>query len=407
MRALSLALLVLPASLASAAVRYTGSPAEREAKAQGTTLVRELDVDVDGDGAREIVVVERGPDRVMRVRVLRPGGDEDEPVFQALATSTPRKADRLLRLEARELTGERGAEVVAVLEESSPDELVQHVRILGRTPGGVGELFAQSFYTPRAGAPDPRAVDLGDATPRFALRELSGGDGPRARAELAWVRGPQVLALPIGKEPASVVIGAYEQVYRFEAGKGVFVADPAQAVVDFAPARPPYTVEASAQVPKIWGTAQAFWGADGDLSTAWTVAGAKGGVGATLGLTLRTPEEVQLLRLVPGCAGSAEAWAAHDRVRAFAVELSSGVRFELDRATWAKGTDVELPRVVRAVGDFPLLGAGGVEVGRQLLVLLRERAPIRSARLTITQVEPGKPGRGMARETCVSELSLH
>lgn len=407
MRALSVLLLVLPAAVSSAAVRYTGSPAEQEAKAKGTTLVRELDVDVDGDGVREIVVVERSADRTLRVRVLRPGGDEDEPVFQVLASSTPRKADRLLRLEARELSGERGTEVVAVLEESAPDELVQHVRILGRTPGGVGELFAQSFYTPRSGAPDARTVELGDATPRFALRELASGDGPRARAELAWVRGPQVLALPIGKEPASVVIGAYEQVYRFEAGKGVFVADPTASVVDFAPARVPYTVEASEQVPKIWGTAQAFWGADGDLATAWTVAGAKGGVGATLGLTLRTPEEVQLLRIVPGCAGSAEAWASHDRVRAFSVELSSGVRFELDRASWAKSTDVELPRVVRAVGDFPLLGEGGAEVGRQLLVLLRERAPIRTARLSITQVEPGKPPRGAAREACVAELSLH
>jgi hypothetical protein len=406
MRALSVALLVLPASLAGAAVRYTGSPAEQEAKSKGTTLVRELDVDVDGDGAREIVVVERAADRTMRVRVLRPGGDEDEPVFQALATSTPRKADRLLRLEARELTGERGTEVVAVLEETSPDELVQHVRILGRTPGGVGELFAQSFYTPRQGAPDARTVELGDATPRFALRELAA-DGPRGRAELAWVRGPQVLSLPIGKEPAQVVIGAYEQVYRYEAGKGVFVPDATPSVVDFAPARSPYTVEASEQVPKIWGTAQAFWGSDGDLSTAWTAAGPKGGVGASLGLALRTPEEVQLLRIVPGCAGSAAAWASHDRVRAFAVELSSGVRFELDRASWAKTTDVELPRAVRAVGDFPLLGEGGVEVGRQLLVLLRERAPIRTARLSVTQLEPGKPPRGVAREVCVAELSIH
>lgn len=407
-RGLALLTLVLPASLAQAAVRYTGSEAEGEAKSKGTAVVRELEADLDGDGTREIVVVERSADKTMRLRALRVGGDEDEPVFEQLAASTPRKADRLLRLEARELTGERGAEVIAVLEESSPDDIVQHVRILGRTPGGVGELFAQSFYTPRPAPADPRTVTLGDATPRFAIRELAATDGPHARAEIAWVRGPQVLQLGIGKEPASVVIGAYEQVYRFQSGKGVFAADAAASVVDFAAPKPPYVVEASAQVPKIWGTAQAFWGADGDLATAWTAGGPKLGVGESMALSFRTPEEVQLLRIVPGCAGSAADWASHDRVRAFSVELSSGVRFELDRASWAKDpAAVELPRPVRAVGDYPILGEGGVEVGRQILVLLREKAAIRSARIAVTQVEAGKPAKGKAREVCIAEVSLH
>lgn len=401
--------LVLPASLASAAVRYGSSPAAAEAKANGTTVVRELEVDVDGDGRPEVAVVERSTDKTMRLRVLRVTGDADEPVFEPLASSTPRKADRLLRLEARELTGEKGTEVVAVLEESSPDDIVQHVRILGRTPAGVGELFAQTFFTPRSAGVEAGTVELGDATPRFAIREVSPGtDGVRGRAELAWVRGPQVLALPIGKEPARAVIGAYEQVYRFQAGKSVFATDPAPSVVDFAAAKPPYVIEASAQVPKIWGTAQALWGADGDLATAWTVGGPKRGVGEWLSLSLRTPEEVQMVRIVPGCAKSAADWASHDRVRSFTVELSSGARFELDRSSWAKDPSaVELPRAVRAVGDFPILGEGGAEVGRQILILLREKAAVRSARLTVTQVEAGQPARGQIREACVAEVTLH
>lgn len=409
---LVLAACALPLAPAAAApvaggVRYTGSSAAIDATTKGTALVRELAVDVDGDGAREIVVVERAADKTMRVRALRATGDEDEPEFQQLAASTPRKADRLLRLEARELTGERGTEVIAVFEESSPDDVGHHVRVLGRTPGGIGELFAQSFFTPKNASADPRQVQLGDATPRFAIRDLGAGQGPHPRAEIAWVRGPQVLELPIGKEPTVAVVGAYEQVFRFQSGKGVFAADGSPVVVDFAPALVAYEVAASAQVPKIWGTAQALWGADGDLTTAWTAAGRKLGVGEWLSIALRTPEEVQLLRVVPGCAASPEAWAAHDRVRAFAVELSSGVRFELDRASWAKDKAIELPSAVRAVGDFPIMGDGGKEVGRQILVLLRERAPLKNARLTVTQVEPGKPARGQGREVCIAEVTLH
>jgi len=395
--------ILLVSLLADAAVRYTGSAVAEDAKKErGTQVVREISADVDGDGVEEIVVVERDKDKTMRVRVLRSGGDVEEPTFTAIAASTPRKADRLLRIEAKELTGKKGLEVIAVLEESSPDETVQHVRILGATVAGIGELFAQSFFVPRGQEKDPALVELGDAAPRFAIRDRGQG-----LADLAWVRGPQVLAFPIGKAPATAVIGGYEQIYRYQSGKGVFEADPQPTVVDYLPPRAAWTVEASAQVPKIWGTAQPFWGSDGDLATAWTVAGPKAGAGEWLQVSFKGNEDVQLLRVVPGCAASAQAWAEHDRVRAFTVELSSGVRFDLDRAAWAKTNDIELPRAIRAVGDFPIKDELGAEIGRQILILLRDKQPIRSARFVVGQLEPGKPGRGIAREACVAEISVH
>lgn len=357
------------------------------------SVVRQITADVTGDRKDEVVIVERSKNKELRVVIFSIGGEPEEEIYSVLSESTPRRADRLLRLEAKELTGERPIEIVAVFEEASPDETVQHVRVMGK----AGQLFAHSVYIPREPQIEGRVVELGDASPRFAIREQKTEEGDPLPAAIAWVRGPQALLLDKGKEPTTIVIGAYETLYRFNVEKGTFVESADKEIVDFASAKVAYTVEATAQVPKIWGTAQPFWGSDGDLATAWAVANKKGGAGEALTVRFRGDEEVSLIRLVPGCASSASAWDASDRIQAFTLELSSGQRFEIDRAKLD-----ELPQVVQAAGEFPLDG----DFGAQVLLLLRQKQALRWARLTINRVEQAK-SRAKDREACLSEISFH
>jgi hypothetical protein len=163
--------LIIPLLALAATPKYAESKAEKEARKTGRTVVRELAVDLDGDRHDEIAVVERDKSKAMRVAILRPDGDDDDPSFTEIASSTPRRADRLARLEAKDLTSDRLKEVIAVFEEQSPDDLVQHVRIMGKVPGGVGELFAQSFYVPKGAEVEGKTVALGDGTPRFAIQD--------------------------------------------------------------------------------------------------------------------------------------------------------------------------------------------------------------------------------------------
>jgi hypothetical protein len=412
--AVSGALAPSAASAAKGAPTYAGSAAEKARAAEGWKLVRELPVDLTGDKVAERVVVERAKDGKMIVRALVTRGEADELAFEELYASAPLRADRLAKLEARELTGDRVKEVVVSLEEGSPDDLLQRVLILGQRQDGIGELFSQSFSLPKDDAIEGGAVALGDASPRFAIRDLPSEDGAPTRAELAWVRGPQTLTLGLGGKRANVVIGAYETLYTFDGARRAFVAGEAQRVVDFIPARKPYEVEASSQVSKVWGTAQAFWATDGNLETAWSVSTKARGEGEWLEVRFKQPVEVSLVRMVPGCTRDEDTWRQGNRLVAFDVELSNGQRASIDRAKLDA-----LPRSLEGAGEFPLASGEGGGFGAQLILLFKERAPVRWARVKLTRVEPAAPAapagkravpkapKGVDTETCISELSFH
>jgi hypothetical protein len=164
------------------------------------------------------------------------------------------------------------------------------------------------------------------------------------------------------------------------------------------PARAISDVEASSQVAKIWGTAQAFWAADDDLATSWNVA-SKSAVGQTLTVKLKSSAPIHMVRLVPGCGNSAEEWNRHDRIQSFRVLLGSGLRFEIDR----KKLD-QLPAGVKAVGEFPLEEG----FGAQILVFLEDPQELPWAKLEITKVERAATAKKQAAtEVCLSEISFH
>lgn len=362
----------------------------------GRRVVAAVSGDLDGDGVDEVGAVEELGGGQLRVVVLkRSASKEPALAYARAAEGTPRVARRVTRLEVRPLVGRPAPELLAVLEEPSPDEVAASVRIMSATGRRIEEIFAQTFFIAPERAKDHGEVALGDATPRYYFEDLDG-DGD---LELIWVRRGQRLTVPgADGAPVRFVIGAVRSVYRFDPDRARYLPWREEELVDFLPARTVSEVEATAQVPKIWGTAQAFWAADGDLETSWNVA-AKSAVGQSLGVKLRDRPPVAMIRVVPGCGSSEDEWDRHGRVGAFRMSLASGVRFSIDRLRLG-----ELPAGVRALGEFPL----DEGFGSQLLIFLSDPQPLAWARLEITRVERSSAPPGQAvPEVCLSEISFH
>lgn len=390
--ALCLVSLLAPAT---AGASYAGSPAEKAAAKKGAKLVREISLDLDGDGKNEIGAVEQVGGE-MRVVVLQPtGSEEEEGGYRRVAESSRRAAKRVLRLEAQRLVGRAAPELLAIFEDPSPDETSLSVRIMSGTGRGIVEIFAHTFFLPAQTQRDGKVVSFGDASPHYTVEDVENGDGDK---EIIWVKEPNTLTLPGKDGPVTFVIGAVRTVFRYDEGKGRYEMAEKDQVVDFLPELPVSDVEASAQVAKIWGTAQAFWATDGDLATSWNVS-SKGAVGQTLTAKLKGGGAVRMIRLVPGCGNSIEEWNRFDRVQGLRITLGSGQRFELDRRRLDP-----LPAGVKAVGEFPLEEG----FGAQLLIFLDEPQELPWARLEITKVEKAQvPKKQAANEVCVSELSFH
>lgn len=390
----------LCASSGAEAATYKGSGSEKLARAEGRKLVRELAVDLDGDGRTEVALVEQLADGKMRALVARerPVEEDEEVLFEIVATGSAKPAKNVLRFDAKQLAGDPRPELLLVLEEPSPDETAEHVRILAATGQGIREIFAQTFFLQPEARPDPNVYAFGDATPHFAVTDVDEKDG--SDQEIVWVDGPQRITLKGDKGPVVFVIGAYRKVFRYDPAKEEYTLAAEREVVDYLVTKPISEATASAQVAKVWGTAQAFWGADGDLDTAWTLEAPKGAVGQSLTLKLREPTELSMIRVVPGCGDDADRWAARYRLGKFRVTLSSGLRFEIDRSR----LDAAVPGV-RAVGEFPLDGG----YGAQVLVFLSEKQAARWVKLEILELEPKKPApkAKLEREACVAEVSFH
>ncbi|MCK6548460.1 discoidin domain-containing protein [Myxococcota bacterium] len=381
---------------------YEGSVTEAAARAKGHQVLRELAVDLDGDGTAEAAIAEKLPDGKLRATVLARDADYDDDEVEAwkvLATTSARSARRVARLEAKQVAGRVAPELVAIFEDPSPDESVLHVRILSATSKGLREIFAQTFFAPREEARDPSVVAFGDAAPGLSIVDLDDDEG--GDLEIVWMREAQRLTLPGASGPVTFVIGAYRTVYRFDRASESYAVAAEKERLDFLPSKPPSEVVASSQLAKVWGTAQAFWATDDDLDTSWSVAAPKGAKGQSLTAKFANSTDVSMIRIVPGCGDDADAWNARYGVRALKISLSSGKRIELDRA---KLKDAAPPAGVRALGEFPLDGG----YGAQLLVFLAERESVKWIKVELAELDaPTVPKKQRVDEACISEISFH
>ncbi len=382
-----------PAVSLGGPVRFEGSAAEMADRGAGWRTVRTHRADLTGDGRPEEVVIQSGrPGLRLSVLAHRGGDADDEDAFRALHRQIIAAARRVVRLDVEPVAGAPAPDVIAVFEAPSPDERVLNVRVVGQGATGM-RSFLEKTYLVSASPPASR-FRYGDEAPHFTFENLDDhGD-----LEILWTLGPQTLEVDGPTGPVEVVVGARQQVLRFDRRQEVYVEGREERFRDFLPPRVPTQVEASLQVPKIWGTAQAFWGADGDLESSWALPAARA-VGQTLTLRFGQRPEVGMIRVVPGCASGADEWARNYRVDRFRVQLSSGLTMDLradGRGPW--------PRGVRGRGAFALDGG----FGRQLLVFLDGRVPIDWARLEVLSTKPPRRSRGRrAKEACISEISLH
>ena len=382
-----------PAFGADAPPVYAGSATEAKEAETGRRTIQVLRTDITGDGRPEHVVVQRITTGLrIAVFAYTDGDVEDDPrAFRTVFVEAVPGARRVQRLATEGVAGDPAPDVVAHLEAPSPDERAVYVRVIGQHKGAMATLAAVTYLT---GGPKDDAVALGDASPHVVLEDVDA-DGTR---ELLWTTGPETLEVNGRDGPVRFIVGARQSTLRFDPALGRFGEPGPERFVDFLPPRRPTEVEATAQVPKIWGTAQAFWGADGDLETAWTVRYADH---ADQALTVRfgAGAVVNMVRVVPGCGGGADEWKQYRTVRRFAVHLSNGVRFTLQddgKGPW--------PANVRGIGIFPLEG----NFGRQLLIFLNGPASVDWARFTM--LAAGRRPRRRARhndEVCLSEISFH
>ena len=389
--------LVLTAFVAGSAegARFRGSPAAQQVERSGWRGVREMTLDLDGDGVEEVAVVEAKKER-LRVSIYRPTGDEDDRGgFEPLLSTLARPGREVVRLERARLIGRSAPEVLAVLEERTPDESGLTVVVVAGEGGPIREVFAETFYVPGASRADPSQIALGDATPTYLLEDVDG-DGTQ---EIVWIRDPRTLRMiDAAGKPVTFVVGMTRTVFGYDPAQGRYQKTVDREAVDFLPRHPPYEVEASAQVKKVWGTAQPFWGTDGRFETSWSLASARAR-GQSLTVRFRGSPKVSLVRVVPGCAASERAWERGDRLRRFEIALGPDLTFTLDTEAL-----LTVPDGVRAVGEFPLEG----EFGSQVLIFLASPVEVPWARLTVRTVAPSRgPRARRTREVCVSDLSFH
>ena len=351
-------------------------------------LARTLSLDLDGDGRPEKAAIERDGEHLTVVIFRREGSDE-EPTFQEMARSTPAEG-RIERFEERPMCGSTGSMLVAVVESVSPDERKLSMRILGFSQGVVREVLAHTLFV-------PRVRNAGQATDETLppYRFVGSEDGCE---QVVFVEGSQILNIPGRKGPEAVVVGAYQSVFHFDAEAGQYTLHHAREAVDLVPPRPPRDVEATEQVPQIWGTAQAFWATDGRLDTSWNLVSRRAR-GQRLSVGFQQPVMVSMVRVVPGCAADAASWDQHDRIRSFSLLFDEGRHYDIDRQALGR-----IPSGVRAIGEFPL--ARGY--GSQVIIVLEEAVSVRSAQFEIRALESAKGAAGVrSGEACLAELSFH
>jgi hypothetical protein len=367
---------------------FTGSAAFQELRRAGREILAEQAWDLDGDCKPEAVVVEESADG-LSLAVFRDAGVGD---FRLLFRAGPSRASEIARLEQLRL-GDTPALVFDVLEDN-PDEAEHFVRLIAIEPAPAAEgappirlrtvfggRYAVRHPEEEAGRAPVRLVDLGGLAPGLELSPAEGAVWPVLHLRSDERR----VALPAGPDgrPGGpevwLITGLREEEYRPEEGE---YALQAERLLDFLP---------RAHLELVGGPAEAALAFDDQVATGLRLDPA---LPAPLLLDLGAERSVRALRVLPGCASSAEDWNRRGRVGRLEVRFDGGAPLPL-ALTGAPSPD---PRVL-AQGT---LGVPGAPYAQQVLVVLAE--PLRARRLEL------RPAIGLAGEgggACLGEVSVH
>ncbi|MBN2493983.1 MAG: hypothetical protein JXR96_05275 [Deltaproteobacteria bacterium] len=352
-----------------------------EFRRSGHEVVEERSFDADADGLPDAIVVERSVSG-LGMSVFR---NQGQGRFSLLGRSKPSPASSLHRWEQLQIGG-RAAFLLDVCEDN-PDEAVHWLHLFLIEPGGVETVFSSRYWEIHsesdAGRDPIRLVDLGGIAGGLQI-----GPGGERWPRIHLREDPKRLELlDARKRKLWILIGIRERLYEASEGRYALTSD---RYLDFLERLVPAAAEAS--------SAQQGCGAelavDGDLDSAWVEGVPGAGFLESLTVRFARPVSVRVIRLVPGCADSAESWKRANRIERFSISLGSGSPIKVRRGG-------KLDRRVLAVGDF---GLPGRTHGQQMLIFLKRAVSTRQASLVIEEVEQGEAG---GERSCVAEWSLH
>ncbi len=373
------------ASAENSAASFSDSAAYGEFRRAGFSVVDERMMDLDGDGLLDALVLER----TLVGIGLSAWKALDDDSFKFLSRAPQVPANLVARFDLIDLHDKDRAWLLD-LAEDSPDEADHRVRLFLIQPTGLKQVFEASY---RVTHPEEeagrKAMPISDFGQRKAGLEIlpQKNAWPRLRVR----QDPKTISL--SEHSGRYVIGAREALYQARAGSYQVQQD---SYHDFMTKALPDSVTATSHLPSVEAIFRAKSAADGDLASAWVEGASGAGAGESITLSFKRKVPVRMVRIVPGCAQSIEAWQAHNRLSHFSLQFENGILLHLG----PPGSD-DLDPALADRGEFSLPGR---DYGRQILVFLAK--PVKSAWVKLT-IEQTSPGNSENNETCLAEISVH
>lgn len=277
------------------------------------------------------------------------------------------------------------SQLLVLWQRSTPDEDVRVAEVWDET----GELrWSKTFVLPQAESPAPTArkydFAFGPADPEVRFEA-------RPEPRLVWRVQPRVVKARGRSGEVALAVGADRILYS--PGPTGMVEE--RSYRDFLPPHAIESVEATQQLSPAAGPADPVWAIDGDLTTAWSLRPQRTYDDARLTLRLAESKPIRVIRIVPGCAASADAWARNPTLAR--ATLAIGGRLDL-----VYEADGALPPGVRAIGEYPL-----PDGGEQVFIFLAAPRTASWVEIGWEAHRPQQRGRGRVAKTCLSEISLH
>lgn len=226
--------LVLWSMTAQGQARRSSRRTTAEAMRQkGLTLVKHADIDVDGDGRKELFCVGRDDDGVRLVLM----GEEPQGavVVQVLPDA---KGKDVVSLQGRQLVPPRTSFQVALeVADNNPDEDVTRIHVYGMDDGVVKEMFSSVLRRSHSAIERPvwetdsRVVRYGDVSGGWSFAD-DDGDGV---SEIHVRRKPQLIEIEGEKAPVRLITGVREQVWKWNEASFSYV-DSGEVLQNFLPA---------------------------------------------------------------------------------------------------------------------------------------------------------------------------
>jgi len=187
-------------------------------KQKGLELVKFIDVDVDGDGRKELICVGKD-DKGLRLALV----GEEKAGAVVTQVLPPAKGKEIATLTGQKLTGQ-GEQIVFEVYDDTPDEKEKRVRVYGSKDGVLKEIFSNVLRRSKRTDDRPEwerdqsIQQYGDARGGWFFTDLEE-DG---QVEVIVRKAPQILLIQGKDAPVKLMTGVREQIWRFDSAPFVY-----------------------------------------------------------------------------------------------------------------------------------------------------------------------------------------